>query len=74
MEYSFTKPRGELHTMWNAGPDPARIIEVISPAGFEHFFREMAELAAAGPPQPLTSWPWPTGTACSSAGQTGCPN
>jgi hypothetical protein len=25
---------------------------VISPAGFEHFFREMAELAAAGPPQP----------------------
>ena len=38
--------------MWNAGPEPARIIEVISPAGFEHFFREMAELAAAGPPQP----------------------
>lgn len=48
----ITKPRGELHTMWNAGPDPARIIEVISPAGFEHFFREMAGLAAAGAPQP----------------------
>jgi hypothetical protein len=27
------------------------MIEVISPAGFEHFFREMAGLAAAGPPQ-----------------------
>jgi len=47
----ITKPRGELHAMWNAGPEPARMIEVISPAGFEHFFREMADLTAAGPPQ-----------------------
>jgi mannose-6-phosphate isomerase-like protein (cupin superfamily) len=47
----ITKPRGELHTMWNAGPEPARMIEVISPAGFEHFFREMADLTAARPPQ-----------------------
>jgi hypothetical protein len=39
-----------MHTMWNAGPEPARMIEVISPAGFEHFFREMADLTAAGPP------------------------
>jgi quercetin dioxygenase-like cupin family protein len=48
----ITKPRGELHTMWNAGPSPARMIEVISPAGFEHFFRELAGMLAAGPPQP----------------------
>ena len=48
----ITKPRGELHTMWNAGASPARMIEVISPAGFEHFFRELAEMIAAGPPQP----------------------
>jgi len=48
----ITKPRGELHTMWNAGPVPARMIEVISPAGFEHFFRELAEMVAAGPPAP----------------------
>ena len=34
----ITKPRGELHAMWNAGEVPARMIEVISPAGFEHFF------------------------------------
>ena len=47
----ITKPRGELHAMWNAGPAPARMIEVISPAGFEHFFRELADLTAAGPPQ-----------------------
>lgn len=36
------KPRGEWHTFWNAGDTPCRIIEVISPAGFEEFFREMA--------------------------------
>lgn len=47
----ITKPRGELHTMWNAGSVPARMIEVISPAGFENFFRELADLAAAGRPQ-----------------------
>jgi mannose-6-phosphate isomerase-like protein (cupin superfamily) len=41
------KPRGLMHTFWNAGPDVARIIEVISPAGFEHYF---AELAAIGDP------------------------
>jgi hypothetical protein len=46
----ITKPRGELHTMWNAGRSPARMIEVISPAGFEGFFGELADLAAAGPP------------------------
>lgn len=47
----ITKPRGELHTMWNAGTSPARMIEVISPAGFEHFFRELADMMTAGPPQ-----------------------
>ena len=46
----ITKPRGELHAMWNAGKVPARMIEVISPAGLEHFFREVADLVEAGPP------------------------
>lgn len=27
------------------------MIEVISPAGFEHFFRELADMMTAGPPQ-----------------------
>jgi quercetin dioxygenase-like cupin family protein len=40
----ITKPRNELHAMWNAGAVPARMIEVISPAGFENFFRELSEL------------------------------
>jgi quercetin dioxygenase-like cupin family protein len=48
----ITKPRGELHAMWNAGRLPARMIEIISPAGFEHFFREMVDLLAAGPVTP----------------------
>ena len=48
----ITKPRGEMHAMWNAGSVPARMIEIISPAGFEHFFRELADLVAAGPPDP----------------------
>ena len=48
----ITKPRGEVHAMWNAGPSPARMIEVISPAGFEHFFWGVSEAAADGPPDP----------------------
>jgi quercetin dioxygenase-like cupin family protein len=46
----ITKPRDELHTMWNAGKVPARMIEIISPAGFENFFRELSDLLASGPP------------------------
>lgn len=41
------KPRGQWHTFWNAGDGPCRILEVISPAGFERFFRELAELGGA---------------------------
>ena len=36
------KPREQWHTFWNAGDTPCEIIEVISPAGFEEFFREVA--------------------------------
>ena len=38
------KPRDQWHTFWNAGDEPARILEVISPAGFERFFREIVDL------------------------------
>jgi quercetin dioxygenase-like cupin family protein len=31
----IVKPRGEIHAMWNAGKAEARIIEIITPAGFE---------------------------------------
>jgi quercetin dioxygenase-like cupin family protein len=47
------KPRGQWHTFWNAGDAPARILEVISPAGFENYFRELVDLLKEGlPPGP----------------------
>lgn len=48
----IVKPRNEVHAMWNAGRVPARMIEVISPAGFEEFFREFADMNAAGATTP----------------------
>ncbi len=42
------KPRGQWHTFWNAGDRPARILEIISPAGFEKFFDTMSEAAGRG--------------------------
>jgi quercetin dioxygenase-like cupin family protein len=45
------KPRGIPHAFWNAGDEEARLLELISPAGFEAYFAEMAPiLNAAGPP------------------------
>lgn len=41
------KPRGVAHAFWNAGDEPARLLEVISPAGFENYFRELAPLLAS---------------------------
>ncbi len=42
------KPRNIPHTFWNAGSTSARLIELIAPAGFEHFFVEMATLFPVG--------------------------
>lgn len=33
------KPRGEWHTFGNPGDVPTRVLEIISPAGLEQFFR-----------------------------------
>jgi quercetin dioxygenase-like cupin family protein len=51
----ITKPRGELHTMWNPDDTPSRIIEIITPGGFERFFGDLAELFASreGAPDPV---------------------
>jgi mannose-6-phosphate isomerase-like protein (cupin superfamily) len=47
------KPRDQWHTFWNAGDEPARILEIISPAGFERYFEQLAELLRdGGPPDP----------------------
>ena len=47
------KPRHVPHAFWNAGDVPARALEIISPAGFERYFAEIATLlppAHDGPP------------------------
>src|ERR1700757_3991576 len=41
------KPRDQWHTFWNAGDEPCRILEIISPAGFEKFFEELDLLGGA---------------------------
>jgi mannose-6-phosphate isomerase-like protein (cupin superfamily) len=46
------KPRNQWHTFWNAGDVDARLLEIISPAGFERYFDELIELLAAGTPEP----------------------
>ncbi len=38
------KPRGIPHTFWNPTNKLARIVEIISPAGFEKFFAEAGKL------------------------------
>jgi mannose-6-phosphate isomerase-like protein (cupin superfamily) len=44
----IVKPRGTFHTFLNAGSVPARVLEIIAPAGLEGYFEEVAQLAAAG--------------------------
>jgi mannose-6-phosphate isomerase-like protein (cupin superfamily) len=50
------KPRNQWHTFWNAGDEPCRILEIIAPAGFEDFFRELDAMGGAlkADPQDLT--------------------
>ena len=38
------KPRGVPHAFWNPADEPARALEIISPAGFERYFVELAPL------------------------------
>jgi mannose-6-phosphate isomerase-like protein (cupin superfamily) len=48
------KPRDQWHTFWNAGEEPARLLEIISPAGFEQFFAELVELGGVTGTDPQT--------------------
>jgi mannose-6-phosphate isomerase-like protein (cupin superfamily) len=51
------KPRNQWHTFWNAGDEPCRILEIIAPAGFEDFFRELSAMGGAmqAPPEELAA-------------------
>ena len=55
------KPRGQWHTFWNAGDEPASVLELISPAGLERFFRWMAELDHEPSPEELAETARPYG-------------
>ena len=46
------KPRDVWHTFWNATDGPARLLEIISPAGFDQFFVELAALISSGQASP----------------------
>ena len=47
------KPRGQWHTFWNAGAEPAVCLELISPAGLEELFRSFASLTEPPTPEVL---------------------
>lgn len=54
-EFVF-KPRNQWHTFWNPDDAPCRILEIIAPGGFEHFFEEMASgMAGEFGPEQLAS-------------------
>ena len=39
---SIVKPRDIPHAMWNVTDEPARILEIVRPAGLERYFEEIA--------------------------------
>jgi mannose-6-phosphate isomerase-like protein (cupin superfamily) len=47
------KPRGHWHTFWNAGAEPLRLLEIISPGGLEQLFRRLGEPGEEYDPQTL---------------------
>jgi mannose-6-phosphate isomerase-like protein (cupin superfamily) len=46
----LVKPRGVPHAFWNPTDEPARLLEIISPSGFENYFAEIGEILAQTPP------------------------
>jgi mannose-6-phosphate isomerase-like protein (cupin superfamily) len=46
-----SKPRGVWHAFWNRSGEPVRLLELISPAGFEHYFGELASLLPPARPE-----------------------
>ncbi|MBV9093588.1 MAG: cupin domain-containing protein [Streptosporangiaceae bacterium] len=47
----LVKPRGVPHAFWNPSDQPARLLELISPAGFEQYFTGLADILS-GPGAP----------------------
>ena len=49
------KPRGEWHTFWNAGDEPAAVLELISPGGLEELFRTLGGMTEMPDPDELAA-------------------
>jgi quercetin dioxygenase-like cupin family protein len=47
------KPRNQWHTFWNESDQPGRVLEIISPAGFERYFEELISLEKPFQPSKL---------------------
>ncbi len=47
----LVKPRGVPHALWNAGREPATVVEILSPAGFERYFAEIAPVLSQHGPE-----------------------
>jgi quercetin dioxygenase-like cupin family protein len=45
------KPRDVPHAIWNMGPEPSHVIEVVTPAGFERYFDELEPILREKGPQ-----------------------
>lgn len=45
-------PPGVPHNITNVSKHPARVLMTVSPPGHEHYFEELAQLAASGAPDP----------------------
>jgi mannose-6-phosphate isomerase-like protein (cupin superfamily) len=44
------KPRAVPHAFWNPTDEPARLLEIITPGGFEAYFEELGVILAAAEP------------------------
>jgi quercetin dioxygenase-like cupin family protein len=69
----ITKPRNEMHAMWNAGDVPARMIEVISQQGLRTSSRKSQNSSPAVHLTWLRSRRLPQTMVCSSARRLGSP-
>ena len=49
------KPRGQWHTFWNAGDEPAVVLEIISPGGLEALFKSFETLSMPLEPAKLVA-------------------
>jgi mannose-6-phosphate isomerase-like protein (cupin superfamily) len=45
------KPKDVPHAIWNMGPEPSHVIEIVSPAGFERYFDELEPILREEGPQ-----------------------